>query len=195
MRRFDVAIVGSGLAGLTVALNLADRKKVGIVTKREFLDGASNWAQGGIAAVLAKDDSPEDHIRDTEIAGAGLCNAEVTRYVVERGRQAIEWLIGQGVPFTRDETSDVGYHLTREGGHSHRRVIHAADATGHAVQTTLEAKVKAHPNITVLDHYMAVDLITGPKLGQPERRCHGLYALDENAGRVVTIGAEQVVLA
>ncbi len=195
MTRFDVAIVGSGLAGLTVALNLADRKKVGIITKREFLDGASNWAQGGIAAVLAKDDSPENHIRDTEIAGAGLCNAEVTRYVVERGRQAIEWLIGQGVPFTRDETSDIGYHLTREGGHSHRRVIHAADATGHAVQTTLEAKIKAHPNITVLDHHMAVDLITGPKLGQPEQRCHGLYALDETAGRVVTIGAEQVVLA
>jgi L-aspartate oxidase len=195
MKRFDVAIVGSGLAGLTVALNLADHRKVGIITKREFLDGASNWAQGGIAAVLAKDDSPEDHIRDTEIAGAGLCNAEVTRYVVERGRQAIEWLIGQGVPFTRDETSDVGYHLTREGGHSHRRVIHAADATGHAVQTTLEAKVKAHPNITVLDHHMAVDLITGPKLGQPEPRCHGLYALDETAGRVVTVGAGQVVLA
>jgi L-aspartate oxidase len=195
MTRFDVAIVGSGLAGLTVALNLADRKKVGIITKREFLDGASNWAQGGIAAVLAKEDSPEDHIRDTEIAGAGLCNAEITRYVVERGRQAIEWLIGQGVPFTRDETSDVGYHLTREGGHSHRRVIHAADATGHAVQTTLEAKVKAHPNITVLEHHMAVDLITGPKLGPPERRCHGLYALDETAGQVVTIGADQVVLA
>jgi len=195
MKSFDVAIVGSGLAGLTVALNLADYRKIGIITKREFLDGASNWAQGGIAAVLAKDDSPADHIRDTEIAGAGLCDAEVTRYVVEHGRQAIEWLIGQGVPFTRDETSDVGYHLTREGGHSHRRVIHAADATGHAVQTTLEAKVKAHPNITVLDHHMAVDLITGPKLGQPERRCHGLYALDETAGRVVTVGAGQVVLA
>jgi len=195
MTRFDVAIVGSGLAGLTVALNLADRRQVGIITKREFLDGASNWAQGGIAAVLAKEDSPEDHVRDTEIAGAGLCNAEITRYVVERGRQAIEWLIGQGVPFTRDETSDVGYHLTREGGHSHRRVIHAADATGHAVQTTLEAKVKGHPNITVLEHHVAVDLITGSKLGQPERRCHGLYALDVTAGRVVTIGAAQVVLA
>ncbi len=195
MRRFDVAIVGSGLAGLTVALNLADDLKVGIITKREFLDGASNWAQGGIAAVLAKEDSPEDHIRDTEIAGAGLCNAEITGYVVKGGRRAIEWLIGQGVPFTRDETSDVGYHLTREGGHSHRRVIHAADATGHAVQTTLEAKIKAHPNITVLEHHMAVDLITGPKIGRPERRCLGLYALDETAGQVVTIGAEQVVLA
>jgi L-aspartate oxidase len=194
MKRFDVVVVGSGLAGLTVALGLADRKKVGIVTKGEFLDGASNWAQGGIAAVLAKEDSPEDHIRDTEIAGAGLCDPGVTRYVVERGRQAIEWLIGQGVPFTRDQ-SEVGYHLTREGGHSHRRVIHAADATGHAVQTTLEAKVKAHRNITVLEHHMAVDLITGPKLGLEQRRCYGLYALDEAAGSVITIAAQQVVLA
>jgi L-aspartate oxidase len=194
-RRFDVAVVGSGLAGLTVALHLADQRKVGIVTKREVLDGASNWAQGGIAAVLAKDDSPADHIRDTLVAGAGLCNPEVTRYVVEHGRQAIEWLIGQGVPFTRDENSEVGYHLTREGGHSHRRVIHAADATGHAVQTTLEAKIKAHPNITLLEHHVAVDLITGPKLGLPDRRCLGLYALDQRAGLVHTIAADQVVLA
>jgi len=195
LKRFDVAIVGSGLAGLTVALHLADHRKVGIITKRELLDGASNWAQGGIAAVLAKDDSPEDHIRDTQIAGAGLCNPDVTRLVVEHGREAIEWLIRQGVPFTRDESSEVGYHLTREGGHSHRRVIHAADATGHAVQTTLEAKVKAHPNITVLEHHVAVDMITGPKLGLEERRCHGLYALDRKAGLVHTIGADQTVLA
>jgi L-aspartate oxidase len=194
MKRFDVAIVGSGLAGLTVALHLADRRKVGIFTKRELLDGASNWAQGGIAAVLAKDDSPQDHIRDTEIAGAGLCDAEITRYVVEHGRQAIEWLIGQGVPFTRD-TSDLGYHLTREGGHSHRRVIHAADATGHAVQVTLEAKIKAHPNITVLEQYMAVDLITAEKLGQPDKRCFGVYCLNRQSGRVETIAADQVVLA
>ena len=195
MKRFDVAIVGSGLAGLTVALHLADSRKVGILTKRELLDGASNWAQGGIAAVLAKDDSPADHINDTEIAGAGLCNPETTRYVVEHGRQAIEWLIGQGVPFTRDASSDLGYHLTREGGHSHRRVIHAADATGHAVQTTLEAKIKAHPNITVLEHYEAVDLITASKLGLPEKRCFGIYCLNRNNGRVETVAADQVVLA
>jgi L-aspartate oxidase len=194
LKRFDVAIVGSGLAGLTVALHLADQRKVGIITKRELLDGASNWAQGGIAAVLAKDDSPEDHIRDTQVAGAGLCDPAVTRLVVENGRQAIEWLIGQGVPFTRDG-SELGYHLTREGGHSHRRVIHAADATGHAVQVTLEAKVKAHPNITVLEYHDAVDLITGPKLGLPERRCLGLYALDQKSGLVHTVAADQVVLA
>jgi L-aspartate oxidase len=195
MTRFEVAIIGSGLAGLTVALNLADHRKVGVITKRELLDGASDWAQGGIAAVLAADDSSESHIHDTEVAGAGLCGHEVVRHVVTHGREAIEWLISQGVPFTRDEASEIGYHLTREGGHSHRRVIHAADATGHAVQTTLEGKVKAHPNITVLEHHSAIDLITGPKLGLDDNRCHGLYALDSRRGRVTTIAAEHVVLA
>ncbi|HWQ39422.1 MAG TPA: L-aspartate oxidase [Burkholderiales bacterium] len=195
MTRFDVAIVGSGLAGLTVALNLAERCRIAVVTKLRLLDGASNWAQGGIAAVLAKDDSPDAHIRDTEIAGAGLCQHEVVRHVVEHGREAIEWLIGQGVPFTRDASFDFGYHLTREGGHSHRRVIHAADATGHAVQTTLEARVKAHPNIAVLEGHLAIDLITGVKLGRSDRRCYGLYALDRVAGKVVTIDAAHVVLA
>src|SRR5258708_5167769 len=195
MKRFDVAIVGSGLAGLTVALHLAEHRKVGIFTKREFLDGASNWAQGGIAAVLAKDDSPADHIHDTEIAGAGLCDPAITRYVVEHGRQAIEWLIGQGVPFTRDATSDIGYHLTREGGASHRRVTHAADATGQAVQATLEAKIKAHPNITILEPTRGVDLITAGKLGLAQSRCYGVYCLNEKSGRVETVAADQVVLA
>ena len=195
MTDFEVVILGSGLAGLTVALNLADHRKIAIVTKRELLDGASNWAQGGIAAVLASEDSPESHISDTQIAGAGLCNAEITRYAIERGREAVEWLISQGVPFTRDQSSESGYHLTREGGHSHRRVIHAADATGHAVQTTLEAKVKAHPNITVLEHHVAIDLITSEKLGLSTSACHGLYVLDDEARKVVTIAADNVVLA
>lgn len=195
MINFEVAVIGSGLAGLTVALNLAQQRQVAIFTKNELLDGASDWAQGGIAAVLASDDSLESHVSDTETAGAGLCNPQTTRYVVEHGREAIEWLIAQGVPFTRDQSSAVGYHLTREGGHSHRRVIHAADATGHAVQTTLEARVKAHPNITVLEHHVAIDLITGEKLGRDDQRCYGLYALDNRAGKVVTIGADQVVLA
>ncbi len=195
MTDFEIVVLGSGLAGLTVALNLADQRRIAIVTKHELLDGASNWAQGGIAAVIASDDSPESHISDTRIAGAGLCNEEITRYAVEHGREAVEWLISQGVPFTRDQASESGYHLTMEGGHSHRRVIHAADATGHAVQTTLEAKVKAHPNIPLLEHHVAIDLITSDKLGLPQPGCHGLYALDDQAKKVVTIAADNVVLA
>ncbi len=163
--RFDVLIIGSGLAGLTLALHLAQSRKVGLVTKRQLLDGASNWAQGGIAAVLASDDTTESHIRDTQIAGAGLCDEGATRFVIERGRACIDWLIEQGVPFTPEVGNEFPYHLTREGGHSHRRVIHVADATGHAVQTTLEAKIRAHPNIELLEHHIAIDLITGAKLG------------------------------
>ncbi|HWN30740.1 MAG TPA: L-aspartate oxidase, partial [Burkholderiales bacterium] len=195
MQRFDVVIIGSGLAGLTAALNLADCKKIGLITKKALIDGASNWAQGGIAAVLGDDDSIAEHIGDTLVAGAGLCDEMVTRYVVEHGRGAVQWLISQGVQFTRDAESDSGYHLTREGGHSHRRVIHAADATGHVVQTTLEAKVKAHPNIIVFEHHIAVDLISGRKIGIPDNRCYGVYVLDSFADKVKTIAADQTVLA
>jgi L-aspartate oxidase len=204
--KFDVAIVGSGLAGLSVALHLAQTRKVAIVSKRALLDGASNWAQGGIAAVLDSGDSHDQHIADTLVAGAGLCDEAATRYIVEHGREAIEWLIEQGVPFTRDETAELGFHLTREGGHSQRRIIHAADATGHAVQVTLEQKVRAHPNITLFEHHCAIDVITADKLtpagvhggapalvGQP--RCHGLYVQDETNGKVLTFEAEHTVLA
>src|SRR3954453_3689976 len=180
--KFDVAIVGSGLAGLSVALHLAETRQVAVISKRALLDGASNWAQGGIAAVLDSGDSHEQHISDTLIAGAGLCDDSATRFIVEHGREAIEWLIAQGVPFTRDTSAELGFHLTREGGHSQRRIIHAADATGHAVQATLEAKIKAHPKITVLQQYMAVDLITAEKLGLPDKRCFGVYCLDRQSG-------------
>jgi L-aspartate oxidase len=193
--KFDVLIVGTGLAGLTLALHIADQRKVGLVTKRQLLDGASSWAQGGIAAVLAGDDTLESHIRDTLVAGAGLCDEAVTRYVVERGRESVQWLIGQGVPFTRDEGSATGYHLTTEGGHSHRRVINAADATGRAVQSTLEGKIRTHPNVTLLEHHNAIDLITGTKLGLADRRCHGCYVLDTTTGKVQTIAAGHTVLA
>jgi len=204
--KFDVAIVGSGLAGLSVALHLAQTRKVAIISKRELLDGASNWAQGGIAAVLDSGDSHDQHIADTLVAGAGLCDEAATRYIVEHGREAIEWLIEQGVPFTRDETAELGFHLTREGGHSQRRIIHAADATGHAVQVTLEQKVRAHPNIALFEHHVAIDVITSDKLtgkgvhggaptlvGQP--RCYGLYVQDVKNGDVLTFEAEHTVLA
>ena len=195
MLRFDTLIIGSGLAGLTLALKLADQQKIGLITEKALLDGASSWAQGGIAAVLSGDDTPDAHIHDTLIAGAGLCDETVTRFVVEHGKQAIDWLVSQGVPFTEDSTSDTGYHLTREGGHDRRRIIHAADATGLAVQKTLSDRALNHPNITLLEGYMSVDLITGKKLGLADKRCYGVYALDTKTDEVVTIAAQHTILA
>ena len=192
LQNFDVIVIGSGLAGQSLALRLADTHRVVLVTKRLVNDSATNWAQGGIAAVLDDEDSIESHIQDTFTAGAGLCDDAATRFVVEHGRLAIDWLIEQGVPFTRDES---GYHLTREGGHSIRRVIHVADATGAAVQQTLSDKVRAHPNITVLEHHIVVDLITGHKLGLKTQRCWGAYVLDIDNERVLTIGAPNTVIA
>jgi len=192
---FDVVIVGSGLAGLSVALNLAQTSRVAVIAKRSLTDGASDWAQGGIAAVLDSADSVDEHVRDTLVAGAGICDETATRYIIENSRSAIEWLIQQGVPFTRDETSELGFHLTREGGHSHRRIIHAADATGHAVMTTLVERVRTHPNITLLEDYVAVDLITSDRIGLPGQRCHGLYALNVTTGRTLTLAAPHTVLA
>ncbi len=197
--KFDVAIVGSGLAGLSVALHLAQTRKVAIISKRALRDGASSWAQGGIAAVLDSGDSHDQHIDDTLVAGAGLCDEGATRAIVEGGRAAIEWLIEQGVPFTRDATAELGFHLTREGGHSQRRIIHAADATGHAVQVTLEQKVRAHPNIALFEHHVAIDVITSDKLGAPalvgQPRCYGLYVQDIESGQVLTFEADHTVLA
>jgi len=190
--QFDTLIIGSGLAGQSAALQLAPTCKVGLISKRGLEDSASSWAQGGIAAVLDSHDSIEAHIRDTVIAGAELNDPQATRFVIQNGRHAIEWLIEQGVPFTR---SDGDFHLTREGGHSARRVIHVADATGLAVQETLSQKVRQHPNITVLENHIAIDLITGNKLGLTENRCYGAYVLDNISGDVVTISAENTLIA
>lgn len=195
MLQFDTLIIGSGLAGLSLALKLADQRRVAVITKKSLLEGASVWAQGGIAAVLSQEDSLAEHVQDTLTAGAGLCDPGTAHYVVEHAKPAIDWLIAQGVPFTRDTDTNSGYHLTREGGHSHRRIIHAADATGHAVQETLASKVLAHPNITVLDHHIAIDLVTGSKLGHPHNRCYGAYALNTVTDEVVTIAAHDTVLA
>ena len=195
--KFDVVIVGSGLAGLSVALHLPATCKVAIICKRALSEGASNYAQGGIAAVIDSGDSYAQHISDTVTAGAGLCDEAATRFIIEQGREAIEWLIAQGVPFSRDETSESGYHLTREGGHSQRRIIHAADATGHAVQLTLEEKLRSSPNISIFENHCAVDLITSEKLGikASPARCYGLYVLDSAKGEVRTFAARHTVLA
>ncbi|HTH40562.1 MAG TPA: L-aspartate oxidase [Rhodocyclaceae bacterium] len=190
----DVLILGSGLAGQSLALRLADSHRVILVTKRGLEVSASAWAQGGIAAVLDEKDSVENHIEDTYTAGAGLCEPAATRFVVENSSRAVQWLIEQGVPFTKDETP-FGFHLTREGGHSQRRIIHAADATGAAVQATLTEKVRNHPNITVLEQHITVDLITGSKLGMTQNRCWGAYVLDIEQDEVLTVAARHTVLA
>ena len=192
MQKYDVLIIGSGLAGQSAALRLAPHCRVALISKRSLEDSASGWAQGGIAAVLDSQDSIEAHIRDTLIAGAWLNDEKATRFVVENGRRVIEWLIEQGVPFTKDEA---GYHLTREGGHSARRVIHVADATGLAVQDTLTKKVRANPNITVLEDHIAIDLITSDKLGKADKRCYGAYVLNNLTGEVITIGAPNTLIA
>ena len=182
---------------MSAALHLAAYCKVALVTKHELLDGASSWAQGGIAAVMEGSDSLEDHIRDTHVAGAGLCHDDAVRFVVERGRRSVEWLVAQGVPFTRDDANQEELHLTREGGHSHRRIVHAADATGSAVQKTLVGQVKSHPNIEVLEWHIAIDLITSRKLGDARgpNRVWGAYALDIKGGGVRTLPARHTVLA
>ncbi len=192
MPRCDVLIIGSGLAAASLALSLPERLSIILVTKKAPADGSSQMAQGGIAAVYADDDSFESHIRDTLVAGAGLCDEATVRQVVEDGPAAIRWLIGQGVPFDRE---DHGYHLTREGGHSHRRIFHAADATGTAVQTAMLQRLAAAPNIEVRDRHIAIDLITGAKLGLAENRVYGAYVLDTAQGRVETYAAGHTVLA
>ena len=198
MLRCDVLIIGSGLAGLTSALKLADHKKVLIVSKREILDSSSQWAQGGVAAVISVDDSIESHVKDTEFVGGGLTDPKVAHFVASHGKEAIQWLTDLNVPFSRDETTHQ-FHLTKEGGHSHRRVVHAKDATGKAIQKTLSEKVKAHPNIKILENHIAVDLITEKKSLKVEKiksnRCLGAYVLNNKTGKVMTVASQETILA
>lgn len=195
MDHYDVLIIGSGLAGQSLALRLADTHRVALVSKRQIEDGASSWAQGGIAAVIDPSDSTAAHYEDTQIAGAHLCDPAATRFVVEHGARAIAWLREQGVPFTPDSDTTWGMHLTREGGHSHRRIVHVADATGAAVQETLIDRVRKHPGITILEDRVAIDLIVGHKLGEPEAGCLGAYLLDNRTGQVNAVAAGYTVLA
>jgi L-aspartate oxidase len=192
---FDVVIVGSGLAGLTAALLLAGSRRVAVITKRELADGSSGWAQGGMAAVLGEGDTLEQHVSDTLIAGAGLCDLDATRSVVEGAPPAIAWLRTMGVEFSEDSDKPGALHLTREGGHSQRRIVHAADATGAAVQRTLIAQVKATPSIHLFEHHMLVDVITDRHLRRSGNRCHGAYVLDVDTGKVQTFAAPHTILA
>ena len=195
MINFDVVILGSGLAGLASALKLVPHRKVAIVTKKKMLDGASNWAQGGIAAVVDAFDTHESHVNDTIVAGAHLSDPKVTQLVIEKGAEGIAWLINQGVNFTKDTTTSSGLHLKMEGGHSFRRIIHAEDATGHAVQTTLEERVRTHPNITVLENHVCIDVITRTDRDTNDKVCCGIYVLNSSENSVIAIQATTVILA
>jgi L-aspartate oxidase len=191
-----VVVIGAGLAGLTVALQLADHRPVIVLAKRQLGESATAWAQGGIVGVLGNDDSIDSHVRDTQDAGAGLVDEQTARFIAERSAQAVQWLVDAGVPFSPDPEGPLGLHLTREGGHAVRRIAHAADATGKAIQDALLARAKAHINISLRERWMAVDVVTSRHLHRREPpHCYGVYALDMDRGRVETLRASAVVLA
>lgn len=194
-KQFDVLIIGSGAAGLSLALRLPESISIAVIAKRQLSEGNTYYAQGGISAVLDVEDSIDSHVEDTLDAGAGLCDAQTVRLVVEKGPENIQWLLDEGVDFTRDTPAGSGYHLTREGGHSHRRVIHAADATGQEVESRLESQVKARRNISLFEEHNAIDLIMGAKQGIPENPCLGAYILNKKTNRVETFTARFTVLA
>ena len=191
-----VVVIGAGLAGLTVALELAQQGPVTVLAKRSLSEAATAWAQGGIVGVLGEDDSIESHVRDTQDAGAGLVDEHTARFIAEHSAAAVQWLVDQGVPFSADPAGPLGLHLTREGGHAVRRIAHAADATGRAIHEALLAKARAHRHITMRERWMAIDVITSRLLRRTEAaRCYGVYALDIDARRVDTLAASAVVLA
>lgn len=197
----DLIVIGAGLAGLTVALQVADQRKVMVLAKRQLTEAATAWAQGGIVGVIDAKDSHDSHVIDTLDAGAGLVVESTARYIAENSADAIQWLIDKQVPFSSDPEGPMGLHLTKEGGHTHRRIAHAADATGKAIHDALLAKAKSHPNITLLEHWIALDLITAKHLQNSTvadielNRCYGVYALDIQNNRIEALSASAVVLA
>lgn len=191
----DVLIVGSGAAGLSLALHLAKNADVIILSKGPVNEGSTYYAQGGVAAVFDKEDSIDSHVEDTLIAGAGLCNRDAVEFTATNAKACMQWLIAQGVDFDHeiDEDGQKKYHLTREGGHSHRRILHSADTTGKAIQTTLVEKVKAHNRIRIFERYNAVDLIT--ETNSSYKACIGAYIWNRNSEKVEAIHAKKTILA
>ena len=194
MNGSDVLVIGSGAAGLTAALNLAERFKVTVLAKGALNEGSTAWAQGGIAAVLEPGDTFQSHIEDTMIAGAGLNDRAVVEFVVENAPRAIARLVELGVPFNTDGD---GLHLTREGGHSHRRIVHVNDATGWAVQEALQRSAEAHPNITLVPNRVAIDLATSRHEARYSGAGNvwGVYAVDRDSGKVELFTAHATILA
>ena len=190
----DILVIGSGAAGLTLALSLADSASITVLSKGAFTFGSTWYAQGGIAAVLDTEDSIESHVADTLVAGGGLCHKDVVEFTVKNSKAAIDWLINLGVGFTRSEGSEE-FHLTREGGHSHRRIIHSADATGKAVHSTLLEQAQTNSNITLIEHAIALDLIRQPDPASRRMRCVGAYVFNRNLDRVERFTAKAVILA
>jgi L-aspartate oxidase len=195
--RFDAIVLGSGAAGLTAALHLAQTLKVAVLAKGGLSEGSTAWAQGGIAAVLEEGDTFESHIEDTMIAGAGLNRRETVEFVVENAPGAIEHLAKLGVPFNPGVEGGDRWHLTREGGHSHRRIVHVDDATGWAVQQALEKAAVEHPNIALVPDMVAIDLVTGRHGERYSGDGHvwGVYALNRKSGRVELFTARATILA
>jgi len=190
----DVLVIGSGAAGLTLALSLAKKARVALLSKSAANEGSTWFAQGGIAAVLDDQDTIDAHVADTLIAGSGLCHEDAVRFTVERSKGAIDWLIQQGVKFTK-ESGKEDYHLTREGGHSHRRIIHSADATGQAVHSTLLERTNQESSLEIFEHHVAVNLITQADNDSRKLRCTGAYALSHEDDHVHVFQAKVVVLA
>lgn len=192
VQEYDVLIIGSGAAGLTLALNLPPHARICVLSKSELENGSTWFAQGGVAAVLDDNDSIDAHIKDTLIAGAELSRPDSVSHTISGSKAGIDWLVDQGVPFTQESES---YHLTKEGGHSHRRIIHASDATGRAIEETLIEKTSKRPNIDLREHHIAIDLITRRKLHLPSNACVGAYVLNAATGHVEVFKAHNVVLA
>lgn len=195
---YDVLVIGSGGAGLSLALKLAEHPmRIAVLSKFALTSGSTYYAQGGISAVFDAEDSIESHIEDTLDAGAGLCNPEIVRLTVTHGKSSIDWLRQQGVLFTEEQTQsgETKLHLNREGGHSHRRIVHTNDATGKAVSLSLIERAKEHANIELFEHHNVVDLITVPNSAASAKRVIGAYVLDAQTHQVKTIAARVVVLA